>query len=307
MRVFLTGGTGLIGTSLVDKLNKRGDKAVLLTRRAAEARQMFGERAEIVEGDPTKAGPWMDAIGGCDGVINLAGENIFGKRWNDDFKRAMRESRTLSTNNVVEALARNPRRADGQPKTLVNASAVGYYGPHGDEELTETAPAGGDFLSKLCSEWEESAKRAEASGIRVVLTRIGVVLDKRGGGLATMLTPFKLFIGGPAGSGKQVMSWIHHADMVGLLLFALDKQAIRGPMNATAPQPVTNSEFSKALGKTLGRPSFMPVPAFALKLRFGQVSEVVLTGQRVIPRVALDNGYTFQFPTIEAALADAVK
>jgi uncharacterized protein (TIGR01777 family) len=306
MRVFVTGGTGLIGTRLIKRLRARGEEVVLLTRRAAAVRDKFPD-CTIVEGDPMIAGTWGDTLADCDAVINLAGENIFGKRWNDDFKKILMDSRVKTTDNVVQALAKNPRRADGSPKILVNASAIGYYGPHGDEEIDETIPGGNDYLAQICVKWEESAKKAEALGVRTVLLRIGVVLDREGGAIAPMLTPFKLGMGGPVGSGKQWMAWIHYEDVLGLLLFALYSVGAAGPINATAPNPVTNKEFGKALGKALHRPTFMPLPGFAVRLRFGGVAEVILNGQRVLPKKALALGYSFKFPTIDAALTDILK
>ena len=307
MRVFVTGGTGLVGTRLVKKLLERGDQVTLLTRRLAVAKDLFGAGCTPVEGDPTKPGEWMKAASDCDGVIHLAGENIFGKRWNEEFKALLFDSRIKSTQNVVQALAVQPKRADGSPKALVNASAIGYYGPRGDEELDETAPPGNDFLAHLCVEWEKAAKAVEPAGVRCAMVRVGVVLDKKGGALAAMLTPFKLGVGGRAGSGRQWLAWVHHADVVGLLLLALDRADAHGPINATAPSPVTNASFTKALGRALHRPTIFPVPSFALKLRFGEVADVILTGQRVVPLAALRLGYQFQFPTIDAALADVLK
>jgi uncharacterized protein (TIGR01777 family) len=306
MRVFVTGGTGLIGSKLVQRMSGRGDAVVLLTRRPAAVRDRFAG-CTVVEGDPMTAGPWMDAVGDCDAVINLAGENIFGKRWNDDYKRLLMDSRVKTTDNVVAALGRKPRTDAGAAKVLVNASATGYYGPRGDEEIDESGPPGDDFLARICVAWEKSALAAQAPGVRVALLRIGVVLDRQGGALAAMLTPFKLGLGGRAGSGRQWLSWIHHADVVGLLLLALDNAGARGPMNGTAPNPATNYEFTKALGRALHRPTVFPVPGFALKLRFGEVAGVVLTGQRVLPKEAQKLGYQFQFPTIDAALADILK
>jgi uncharacterized protein (TIGR01777 family) len=303
MRVFVTGGTGLIGTRLVKRLQERGDSVVLLTRRAAS----LGDRlagCTVIEGDPMVAGPWMDAITDCDAVVNLAGENIFGKRWNDDYKRLLMDSRVKTTENVVAALTRRPHTDAGAAKTLVNASAVGYYGPHGDEELDEDSPPGDDLLARICVAWEKSALTAVVAGVRVVLLRIGVVLAREGGALATMMTPFKLGMGGPVGSGKQWLPWVHRADVVGLALFALDNAAAHGPINVTSPNPATNREFSKALGRALHRPAFMPVPGFAMHLRFGGVAEVILEGQRVLPKQALRLGYQFQFPDLDAALAD---
>jgi uncharacterized protein (TIGR01777 family) len=194
--------------------------------------------------------------------------------------------------------------ASGAAKVLVNASAIGYYGPHGDEELTEASPAGNDTLAKLCIDWENAARAAEAQGVRVVMLRVGVVLDCEGGALQKMMTPFKMFVGGPVGSGKQYMSWIHHDDLVGLILLGLDDGRASGPLNGTAPRPVTNKEFAHALGRVLHRPSFMPTPAFALRMALGEVADVITTGQRVLPAKALELGYAFRFTDVDAALAD---
>lgn len=307
MRVFITGGTGLVGTRLVKQLRQRKDDVVLLTRRKAAAQEKFGSDCTIVEGDPMQAGSWMDTVAGCDAVIHLAGENIFARRWNDEFKALLQDSRVKSTEHVVQALARKPNTAAGQPKVLVNASAIGYYGPHGDEEITEDSPAGNDVLARLCVAWEAAARQAEKHGIRLALVRIGVVLDKNGGALGKMLTPFKLGVGGPTGSGKQWMAWIHHEDLVGILLLPLANVLASGPINATAPQPVTNKDFGKALGHALGRPSFMPTPGFALRLMLGEVADVLVTGQRVLPKRAQALGYHFKFPDLDGALADVLK
>jgi uncharacterized protein (TIGR01777 family) len=306
MRVFVTGGTGLVGTRLIKCLLERGDEPVVLTRRYAEARQHLGAGVTLIEGDPMRAGDWQDAVTDCDAVINLAGENIFARRWSEKFKNLLRDSRTQSTANVVEALARKPRTARGQPKTLINASAIGIYGPHGDDEVTEESPPGNDFLARICVEWENAAQQAEPLGVRVAIVRIGVVLERGGGALSKMLTPFKLGVGGKVGSGTQWMSWVHNADVVGILLFALENAEAHGPFNATAPNSVTNKDFSKELGYALRRPSYVPTPAFALRLGLGEVADVITTGQRVLPQRALEAGYTFRFPTLEAALADVV-
>jgi len=305
MRVFLTGGTGLVGNRLIQRLQKRQDKVVLLTRRPEVARQKFGPTVTVVEGDPTKPGAWTDSVADCEAVINLAGENVFGRRWSEDFKNQLRDSRIKATENVVQALTKN-RSANSAARTLVNASAIGYYGFHSDEELTEESPPGNDFLAKLCVDWEEAALAAEPAGVRVAIVRIGIVLDKEGGALAKLLTPFKLFAGGPAGSGKQWMSWIHHDDLVGLFLLALDKPEAAGPINGTAPNPLTNREFARALGRALHRPSFFPTPGFGLRLLLGEVAEVIVNGQRVLPRKALALGYKFRFPLIDAALTDVL-
>jgi uncharacterized protein (TIGR01777 family) len=303
MRIFVTGATGLVGRRIVRRLHERGDRAVILTRRAGHARELFGNNADLVEGDPMRPGAWMDAVADCDAVIHLAGENVFARRWNADFKKLLHESRILSTQHIVEALRRRPLRADGQAKALVNASAIGYYGPHGDEELTEDSAPGSDFLAQLCIEWEQAARAAESAGVRVAWVRVGVVLDKEGGALAKMLTPFRLGVGGPIAAGRQWMSWIHYADLVSLFLLPIDNAQARGALNGTAPNPVTNREFSKTLGRVLHRPSLVPTPALALRVFLGEAAAVVATGQRVLPKRALELGHSFQYPTLDAALA----
>jgi uncharacterized protein (TIGR01777 family) len=310
MRVFITGGTGLVGTHLVKKLRERGDQIVVLSRRPEAAAQLGGD-ITVVTGDPMLLGPWMDSVIGCDAVVNLAGEGIFNRRWSQEFKDLIYASRIKSTDNIVTALGKSKpdgQGTEGEPpapqRTLINASAVGYYGPHGDEELTEASLAGNDFLAKVCLDWEKAAQAASVHGVRVVCLRTGIVLANTGGPLAKMLTPFKLFVGGPIAGGRQYMSWIHIEDEVGLILFALDRSEINGPLNAAAPHPVTNREFSKALGRVLGRPSFLPTPGFALRITLGQVAEIITTGQRVLPKKAQETGYSFKFTDIEPALRD---
>jgi uncharacterized protein (TIGR01777 family) len=253
-----------------------------------------------------QAGPWMDAVADCDGTVNLVGEGIFNRRWRARFKQLLHDSRVKSTEHIVQALARQPRTPAGAAKVLVNASAIGYYGPHGDEEIDESGAAGNDLLAQLCVDWEKAARPVESHGVRLVLLRIGVVLDREGGALRQMLTPFKMFVGGPVGNGKQVVSWIHHEDLVGLILLALDDARGSGPLNGTAPNPVSNKAFSKALGRALGRPSFLPMPKLMLRLMLGQVASVVSTGQRVVPRKSLELGYAFKFPEIDAAMKDVL-
>jgi uncharacterized protein (TIGR01777 family) len=307
MRVFVTGGTGLVGRRLIKQLVGRGDEVVLLTRRPSVAQEMFGATCKAVSGDPMQLGEWMKAVDDCDAVVNLAGENIFARRWSDDFKKLLVESRIKTTQHVVQAMAAMPKRPDGAPKALVNATAIGYYGYHDDEQLTEDAPAGNDFLATICVEWEKAARAVEPAGVRCALVRIGVVLDKEGGPLQKLMTPFKMCMGGPVGSGKQYMSWIHHEDMTGILLFALDNAAVVGPINASAPNPVTNKEFGKAFGAALHRPAFVWTPAVMLKMGLGGVAEIIAQGQRVIPKKAMTLGYPFKFPTIEVALVDILR
>ncbi len=306
MRVFLTGGTGLVGSRLIKRLRERQHEVTLLTRRPEAARAQFGPSLAVVAGDPTQAGAWLDPAATADAVVNLAGESIFARRWNPAFIDLVRGSRVKSTEHVVRALSKNPRTAAGTPKVLVNASAIGYYGPHGDEELTEDAPPGDDVMARVCVDWEAAARQAEPAGVRVAMIRIGIVLDRAGGALKQMLTPFKMFAGGPVGSGKQWMSWIHNEDLVGMILMTLENAQASGPINGTAPEPVRNRDFAKALGRALHRPSFMPTPAFALRVMLGQVAQVVTTGQRVLPRRAQELGYTFRFPQIDEALRDVL-
>jgi uncharacterized protein (TIGR01777 family) len=307
MRVFVAGGTGLIGTRLVRRLLGRHDTVVLLTRRSSTAKERFGDACQIVDGDPMQEGRWLDAVAECDAVINLVGEGIFNRRWNEDFKALLRDSRIKSTQHVVKAIDRNPKSTSGNKKVLVNSSAIGYYGPRGDEELTEDDSAGNDMMAELCVNWENAAHEADACGARVAIVRTGVVLDKEGGALPQMLKPFKMIgIGGPVGSGKQWVSWIHHADIVGIFLLALDNAQVVGPINGTAPQPVTNKELAKAQGRALHRPAFLPAPSFGLRLALGEVAQVVTTGQRVIPQKALELSYTFRFPDVGSALADVL-
>ncbi len=306
MQVFITGGTGLIGSRLVRRLMERRDRPVVLTRRQSTAEKLFGKSCRIVEGDSMKAGPWQEIAAECDATINLAGENLFNHRWDDQFKALMSESRLQTTAHVVEALGRKPRREDGTPKVLANASAVGIYGPHGDEESTEESPPASDYLAQLCDQWEKAAKGVEASGVRCAIVRIGVVLAKEGGALKQLWTPFSLGMGGPVGDGRQWMSWIHHEDLIGVLLLALDNNVAVGPLNATAPNPVTNRDFATAFGKALHRPSFLPTPRFMLRAMLGESADIVTTGQRVLPKKTTALGYLYKFPTIDAALADIV-
>jgi uncharacterized protein (TIGR01777 family) len=300
MRIFLAGGTGLIGSRLIERLWERGDEILLLTRRPKAVEARFGSACTLIEGDPTVAGSWMQQVADCDAVINLAGEPIFAHRWSAAFKKSIRDSRIKSTENIVQALVQT------RVKTLVNASAIGYYGARDDEPLTESSDAGTDFMAKICVDWERAAAGAETHGARAAMVRIGVVLASGGGALTQMLPPFKAFAGGPIGSGKQWLSWIHCNDIVGIILLALDNPQATGPINGTAPNPLENKAFSQALGRALHRPSLVPTPRFALQIVLGEVADIVATGQRVLPRRAEELGYRFRHPKIDGALADLV-
>lgn len=298
-RVVITGGTGFVGRPLVERLIARGADVVVLGRKAGDPRVPSG--ASSLAWTPDRDGPWGDVLDGADGVIHLAGDPVMGGRWTAAKKQRITESRVLSTRALVAAM----RRAKKPPAVFVSASAVGYYGPRpADEEVHETTAAGDDFLSTVCRAWEAEAIEAEALGIRVVRPRIGIVLGKGGGALAEMLPAFRNFVGGPIGSGDQMMPWIHLVDAVGLLLFALDGD-IKGAMNVTAPNPVSMRELATSLGRALGRPSVMKVPGFMIKMALGEAAEVLLTGQRALPKRALELGYRFEFEHLDAAL-DAV-
>jgi uncharacterized protein (TIGR01777 family) len=310
MRVFITGGTGLIGRHLIRRLVERGDQPVVLSRRADAVRREHSMRfLKIVPGDPTRPGGWEVGLEGCDAAVNLAGHNVFDERWNAGVKRSIRDSRVYSTENLVSAIA----RAKKPPTTLVQGSAIGYYGPHGDEELSEQSPSGSDFMAVVCREWEEAAHAAEAKGVRVPIIRTGVVLARGAGALGVMTPIFKWLPGGAApvgsegrlkpGSGQQWLSWIHIDDIVGIILLALDNPEARGPINGTAPNPVRNAEFSRALARAVHRP-FVPIgpPDAVLGVVLGEVAQVVTKGQKVLPARAQELGYTFQYPELAGAL-----
>ena len=304
-QIVVTGATGTIGRALVTRLRERGDHVIVLTRSADSARETLGTDINAVEwSDPTGTPAPGDALRGADGVINLMGEPI-AQRWSGDTKERIRSSRVEGTANLVAAIrALGP---DERPKVLVSQSAVGYYGPRGDEPLDETAGPGSDFLAEVVVAWEAAAQAAEADGLRVVETRTGVVLSETGGALAQMLPPFKAGVGGPVAGGRQYLPWIHLDDVVGGLLFALDSSTATGPINLTAPEPVTNKAFSKALGKVLHRPAIAPVPKLAIKALYGEMSVIVVTGQRAVPKRLTELGYTFAKPDLQPALADVLK
>ena len=271
---------------------------MVLSRDPARATRKLGG-ARVVRWDPaTEAAP-LEALQGVEAIFNLAGESVAGGRWTEDQKRRIRDSRVVGTRNLVAGL----RALDRKPEVLVSASAVGYYGDRGDEELDESSPAGRGFLAEVCTEWEHEALAAEALGVRVVCVRIGIVLAPGGGALARMITPFKLGAGGRLGSGKQWMPWIHIDDAVGVLLHASRTAAVRGGMNAVSPHPVTNAEFTRALGHAVHRPAFLTVPKTALRIAFGEMSEILMASQRVLPRVAERAGYAFKHNELDGALA----
>ncbi len=299
MRVTVTGATGLIGTRLVGELKRRGDEVTVLSRNPGRAE---GELpVDAVAWDPESGPAPAAALAGRDAVVHLAGEPV-AQRWSDEVKQRILRSRELGTRNLVEGI----KAADPRPAALISGSATGYYGPRGDERVDEDTAPGEDFLAEVAVVWEREADRAAALGLRAVKVRTGVVLDGGAGALKTMLTPFKLGLGGPVAGGKQYMPWIHVDDVVGILSRAVHDESWSGAVNATAPEPVTNAAFSKALGRALKRPAIAPVPALAIKLLYGEMSTVVTNGQRAVPRRTLELGFEFEHPELDEALRSAL-
>ena len=296
MKIAITGASGFIGSLLADRLRNQGHQLLLFSRKPPPETNPMSR--EWVTWNSGVAGAWEQSLDGTDGIFNLAGEPIAAKRWTDTQKERIRLSRVESTKALVKAIA----KAKDRPKFLINASAVGYYGPRGDETITEDTRPGNDYLSRVCVAWEEEAGKAEPYGMRVVLVRTGIVLDKGKGALAKMVPPFKFFAGGPLGSGNQWMPWIHIEDQIGLLLFLMKNENARGPFNGTAPNPVTMAEFGKTLGDVVNRPSWATVPAGLLTLLLGEMAEMLLHGQRAVPQAALKLGYEFKYPSLMPAL-----
>ena len=304
MRVAVTGATGLIGTAVVRELQARGDEVTVLSRDAERAGQALPGVVACEWRNPADKPAPSEALAGRDAVVHLAGEPI-AQRWSDDAKRRIRASRELGTRNLVAGL-----RAVGEqrPRVLVSQSAVGWYGARGDEPVDESEPhAAGDFLAEIVAAWEAEARGAEELGLRVALTRTGVVLAEAGGALEKMLPPFKLGVGGPVAGGRQYVPWIHVDDVVGAMLFCLDDERASGPLNVSAPEPVTNRELSKVLGRVLHRPAIAPVPAFALRVLYGEMASIVITGVRAMPKRLQELGYAYRRPELEPALRAAVR
>lgn len=292
MRILISGSHGLVGQALIKALEPDGHEIYQLVRRAPHS-----ERE--IEWSPDRYSIAISRIEGFDAVYHLAGESIASGRWNDEKKKKIRESRTKGTKLLSDALA----NLDQPPKTLISASATGYYGNRGDELLTETSPPGNGFLADICVEWEKATDHAKEKGVRVVNTRFGIILDKEGGALAKMLPPFRMGIGGRIGDGKQWMSWIALDDVISALQFVLTNESLQGPVNFVAPNPVTNAEFTKTLGRVLSRPTFFPIPAFGVRLAFGEMADaLLLSSQRVKPTKLADSRYQFTYSNLEGAL-----
>ena len=299
MRVIITGGTGLIGTALTKLLSSNNHEIFILTRRFPDNPKL---RAGVqhVQWDAATAEGWGHLVDGADAVINLAGEGIADGRWSEERKRRIYASRVNAGKAVMEAIT----AAATKPKVLIQASGVDYYGPHYDEILTEDAAPGSGFLAQVCFDWEASTAEAERLGVRRAVIRSGVVLSNDGGAWPQIVLPFKLFAGGPIGSGNQYWPWIHIDDEVQAIRFLIDNENASGAFNLSAPSPLTNKEFAVTLGKVMGRPAFFPVPSAALKIAFGEMSTVLLDGKRAVPHHLLELGYSFKYPTAEAAFRD---
>ena len=301
MKIVAIGATGFVGRRLVETLGSDHEITVV-SRNPDKTKSRIRNEVQFVRWDPG-AEPFPDGVlDGADGVVNLAGDNVADGRWNAAKKKRMADSRLDTTSKLADAIT----AADPPPPVLINASAIGFYGSRGDEELDENSAPGSGFLADLCVRWEGATQKAADAGVRTVLLRVGIVLGQGGGALAKMLFPFRLGLGGALGNGRQWMSWIHIDDMVGLILHALENPSVEGPVNSTAPHPVTNRDFSKTLGKVLRRPAFLPAPGFALRLAVGEFAEVLLEGQKVLPRQAETSGYQFRFRELEPALLDVL-
>lgn len=300
MKIAVTGSTGFIGSQLVKTLIEKGHSLILLVRNPDKARRLWSAdqlaHVEIVPYQATASGDWQQVISGCDAVINLAGTPI-AERWTPEYKDSILQTRQLGTQRLVEAIA----QASSRPKVLINASAIGFYGTSETATFDEQSPSGQDFLAEVCRQWEGAAQKVTELGVRLVILRFGIVLGN-GGALAKMIPPFKLFAGGPLGTGRQWFSWIDRDDLVALIVFALEQESMQGTFNATAPQPVRMAELCQALGERLHRPSWLPVPDFALELLLGEAAKVVLEGQQVLPKATQAAGFNFAYPEIRTSL-----
>jgi len=307
MKTIITGGSGSIGRKLTKNLIEHGHEIVVLSRNPAQVTGL-PQNARAVKWDARTSEGWLSEADGADALVNLAGENLAGSgffpaRWTDERKRRIRESRLNAGKAVVEAI----EKAANKPKVVVQASAIGSYGPRGDEPLTEDASAGSDYLANLCQEWENATAPVEKHGVRRAIIRTGIYLTPDDGALKRLLLPYKMFAGGPFGNGQQYYSWIHPSDEVEAIRFILENPKARGIFNLTAPEPLKNKDFGKTLGKVLGRPSLIPIPRFVLQTAFGEVVTVVFDGQRVLPKHLQDLGFPFKFPKLEPALIDILK
>jgi uncharacterized protein (TIGR01777 family) len=304
MHVLITGGTGLIGRAVAAELVGSGHRVTVLSRRPGDAaREGLPAGVQVARWDGRSTEGWVELADGADAIVNLAGASIGAGRWSAAQKEVIRRSRLEAGQAVTAAV----QRAERKPRVVVQASGVGYYGPRGDEVVTEATPPGDDFLARVAVEWERSTAGVADLGVRHVVIRTGLVLSAEGGSLPRLVLPFRLFAGGPMGSGRQWYAWIHIADEAAAIRFLIEHESAQGPFNLTAPQPATNREFAAVLGRVMRRPSFFPAPAFALRAALGEMADLVLTGQRVVPERLQGLGFTFRFPTLEAALRDLLR
>jgi uncharacterized protein (TIGR01777 family) len=297
-KIIITGATGLIGRKLSQKLFEAGHQIIVFSRNASSAKNILKKDYDYIDWDYHKSDKWIESISTADVIVHLAGINLFAKRWNRKFKEEILASRKETTKALVDAI----KLSQAKPEVFVSASAVGYYGDCGDKLLDENSPAGNDFLAEVCKVWEAEAAEVEQAGVRRVSVRTGIVLSKEDGALKRMLLPFKLFVGGPLGNGKQWFPWIHIDDIVGIYFHAIENQNLNGAVNAASPNICTMKEFAKTLGKVLHRPSLFPVPELALKIAIGEAGKVVLMSQRVKVNKLLESGYKFKFENLEEAL-----
>jgi uncharacterized protein (TIGR01777 family) len=306
MRIILTGGSGLIGRALTEDLIQAGHEVVILSRNPENVRDLLGGASVVAWDGKTNAG-WVELAEETDAIVNLAGESIAGdgfipSRWTAERKRRIRQSRIDAGKAVVDAV----KATNHKPEVIIQSSAVGYYGPHADEIINEDFPVGTDYLASICADWEAATEAIEEQGVRRVIIRTGLVFTAQGGIFARLQLPYKLFVGGPMGSGDQYYSWIHVQDMIAAIRFLIGNKSAQGAFNMTAPNPVTSRQFGKTLGKVMRRPSVVPVPGFAMKIALGEVSMTALEGQRVIPKRLLDMGFEFKYPELEEALLEIV-
>ena len=303
MKIVIAGGSGFIGSELIRRLLDSKHEVVLLSRNPEAVHYQHNESISVVQWDGATVGEWAKYIDGVDVVINLSGENIAARRWRPKQKSRLISSRINSTRAILLSIS----KASKKPRILINASAVGYYGNFGNGDVAETQTKGEGFLSDLCGQWEREALHAEKYGLRVVLLRIGIVLEPSGGALRKMLLPFQFFFGGPLGSGKQWFPWIHRGDVVNIIMYAIENDALSGGVNVSSPSPVTMKEFARSLGRVIGRPSWLPIPSLILKFMLGEMSEMLLGGRRIMPMKLLDNGFVFQYPDLDKALKSLMR
>jgi len=303
MKIVVAGGSGFIGSKLIQRLTEDKNEIVLLTRRQKIISRTQNDLIKTVQWDGKTLGNWVEYVDGSDVVINLSGENIANKRWSKEQKLKLFQSRTEPTKAIINAIA----NAKQKPKLLINASASGYYGYDSKDIITESYSKGTGFLAELCLSWEQAALEAEKNNVRVILIRTGIVLDPNQGALKKMILPYKFFVGGPLGSGKQWFPWIHIDDVINIIIFVLKNDKLSGAINVSSPQPITMREFSKKLGKAIRRPSWISVPSFALKILLGEMSAMLIGGLQMIPKKLIDNGFVFKYSNIDDALNNLLR